>query len=320
VQARPLIRAVAAVALVGGVLLLARPATVWDLLRRTDPVHLGLAAAGFAAACCLRGLRLTLLLPPSRLGWGRATLVATAAQAAAQFTPARAGELALPLLLRRAAVWELEAGIGTLLAARALDLAAVGLWAGAALLALHGPAEPLALLAAAALVVPALLLPFTLAAADALATRLLAPRGAAGRRWTRRLRRLRGALSQLRSRPGRLIGAVACSLATWGCIWVYTWLLLVAMGYRWAFQMVVAGSAGALLAAFVPLSLVASLGTLEAGWTASFSALGVPVDQAAASGLAAHLWALVLAAVFGASAAGVLTRRKRPVEADHSQV
>jgi hypothetical protein len=92
----------------------------------------------------------------------------------------------------------------------------------------------------------------------------------------------------------------------WGLVWAYTWMLLQAMGYDWPPTAVVAGSSAASLANLLPVNLVANLGTLEAGWTAAFTTLGMAVEDAAASGLAAHLWALVLAAVFGAMGWAVL--------------
>ena len=72
---------------------------------------------------------------------------------------------------------------------------------------------------------------------------------------------------------------------------------------------VVAGSAAASLSNVLPVNVIGNLGTLEAGWTAAFTALGVPVSVAAATGLASHLWALLFAAVYGAVAWLVITRR-----------
>ncbi len=291
--------------------LVAEPGTVWQLLRSGDPGLLAWAATGAAITVVLRGLRLLLLLPAGHLGLATATLVAAAAQAVALFVPARAGELALPWLLRRSAGWDLAAGMATLLAARLLDLAALGLWAGASVVALWGFERPLALVAAIGLLVPCLLLPLTIAGADWLALHLLAPRGRRGRRWTRRVRRLRRAIDDVRQRPARLLAAATVSGLMWAGVWGFTWLLLLAMGYRWPLLHVVAGSAAASLANLVPVNLVANLGTLEAGWTAAFTTLGVPVRQAAASGFAAHLWALAFAAVFGAGAWLVLLKRSK---------
>jgi uncharacterized membrane protein YbhN (UPF0104 family) len=81
------------------------------------------------------------------------------------------------------------------------------------------------------------------------------------------------------------------------------------MGYRWPAAEVVAGSAAASLSNVLPVNVIGNLGTLEAGWTAAFAALGVPVSVAAATGLASHLWALLFAAVYGAAGWLVITRR-----------
>jgi uncharacterized protein (TIRG00374 family) len=304
-----LIGAVVALSLLAVVLWLARPSTVWRLLAGADPALLLAAAAAAGVAQSLRGVRLVALLPEGSIGYGRATLVAAAAQAAAVFAPARVGELALPWLLRRAAGRDLAAGIGTLLAARALDFAALGVWAGWAVIAVWGWGEPIALVAAVALLLPPLLLPLTLRPADRLARRCLAPRGRRGRRWARRSRQLVDGVTWLGRRPARLAIAAAASLGTWGSLWTLAWFALAAMGHRWPPAEVVAGSAAASLASVVPVNAAGGLGTLEAGWTAAFVALGVPLDLAAATGLACHLWALLFAAVYGAAAWLVLTRR-----------
>jgi uncharacterized protein (TIRG00374 family) len=120
-----------------------------------------------------------------------------------------------------------------------------------------------------------------------------------GRRWARRLRRVRREIDTLRARPARLWGAIVTSFLMWGLQWSVAWILLMAMGYRWPFVTVTAGASAAAVANLLPFNLVGNLGTLEAGWTAAFAALGVPVQVAAASGLAAHLWGLIFAAFFG---------------------
>ena len=296
-----------AVTLFAAILTIARPEAVWNLLLATDGRLLVVAALTSASFLAVRGLRLQLLLEHGRLGWPRATLVAAAAQGAALFAPARTGELALPWLLKRTAEQDFSSAVGTLLAARTLDLATLGLWGGAAVLAVRGLTEPLALVISALLLAPIALLPLTLAAADRLALRLLAPRGLGGRRWARRVRRVRRELEKLRERPARLLAATLASVIMWGLQWTVVWVLLDAMGHRWPPATVVAGSTAAAVANLLPFNLVGNLGTLEAGWTAAFTALGVPLDVAAATGLAAHLWGLIFAAVFGGVAWAALS-------------
>jgi len=302
-----LIGAAVAALLLVAVVSAARPAEVWRLLSSTDGGLLLIALATSAAFLAARGLRLLLLVERGLLTWPRATLVAAAAQAAALFAPARVGELALPLLVSRTTGRSFSSGVGTLLAARTLDLATLGVWSGAAVLAVRGFGEPLAIVASIALLAPSLLLPLTLTGADRLALRCLGPRGVRGRRWARRVRRVRRELDALLRRPLRLITAALTSVIMWGLQWAVAWILLVAMGYRWPPSSVVAGSAAAAVANLLPFNLVGNLGTLEAGWTAAFAGLGVPLQVAAATGLAAHLWGLIFAALFGLLAWAVLT-------------
>jgi uncharacterized protein (TIRG00374 family) len=290
--------AIAAVLFVA-VVAAARPAEVWRLFQSTESGLLALAAATSVAFLFARGLRLLLLVERGLLTWPRATLVAAAAQAAALFVPARTGELALPLLLARTTGRSFTAGVGTLLAARALDLATLGIWSGAAVLAVRGFREPLAIVVSLALFLPSLLLPFTVAMADRFAVRCFGSRGMRGRRWALRVRRVRRELDELLRRPLRLSAAVVISVVMWGLQWAVAWILLVAMGHRWPPATVVAGSAAAAVANLLPFNLVGNLGTLEAGWTAAFTALGVPLQVAAATGVAAHLWGLIFAALFG---------------------
>jgi uncharacterized protein (TIRG00374 family) len=302
--------ALAAAALLAVVLAIAGPAQVWRLVRATDGRMLGVALACSAGFLALRGWRLQLLLEGGRLGWGRASLVAAAAQAAALFAPARTGELALPWLLSRATGRAFSTGVGTLLAARTLDLATLGLWCGVALLAARGLGEPLALGLSLLLLAPTLMLPWALAAADRLALRTLATRGLVGRRWAHRVRRVRHEIDALRTRPVRLLAAAVVSMAMWGMQWAVAWWLLAAMGLRWPPTVVAAGASAAAVANLLPINLVGNLGTLEAGWTAAFVALGVPLATAAATGLAAHLWGLLFAAFFGALAWAALSMNR----------
>ncbi len=282
------------------VLVLAGPSRVWNLLTRIDPLQLAGAAVLYLAVASLRGLRLALLLERGRLPIATAVPVSMAAQGAALLLPARLGELALPVLLQRLADVDLAAGLVVLVASRLLDVAALGVWSGLAAAAIWGVTRPLTLLVVAVLVLSPAALPVALAAADRCTTRMLAPRGVRGRRWARRVRRLARAVAAVRRRPARLAGAAVASIALWGGIWLVTWRLLVAMGYRWPLRTVVAGSVPASLTNLLPISALGNLGPLEAGWTAAFTALGIPVETAAATGLASHLWTLLFVGVTAA--------------------
>jgi uncharacterized protein (TIRG00374 family) len=305
-----LIGAVVAAALLGAVLAVARPAEIWRLFSSTDGRLLAIALAASFGFLLARGLRLSLLLEVGLLRWPRAVLVAAAAQAAAFFAPFRAGELALPLLLARTTSRSFSSSVGTLLASRALDLATLGVWCGGAVLAVRAIRGPLAIVVSIALLLPSLLLPVTLTAAERLALRCFAPRGLRGRRWARRVRRVRCEVDGLLKRPIRLIAAALVSIVMWGFQWTVAWVLLASMGHRWPVTSVAAGSAASAVANLLPFNLIGNLGTLEAGWTAAFTALGVPLQVAAATGVATHLWGLIFAAFFGLAAWGLLSAKR----------
>ncbi len=260
-------------------------------------------AAGLVAGLTIvfRGLRLVFLLPAKRLGILKAAWIAAAAQIAAMFIPARIGEFALPLLLHRLADWEKLRGLTTLVAARLLDLAALGVWAAMGIIVIWGFDAPLALAGALLLLIPAILLPRVIKIVDRFVSGI-ARHGESWERISARVHRMAEALSDSRAHPLRWCAAAAASFMMWMSVWLMTWLLLRAMGLEWELIKVSAGSALASLANILPINLIANIGTLEAGWTAAFTALGYPLEQAAASGISAHIWALVFVTVYGVAA------------------
>ena len=70
------------------------------------------------------------------------------------------------------------------------------------------------------------------------------------------------------------------------------------------------GATAATVATLIPVNILGNIGTLEAGWTAGFAALGIPLETAAATGVAVHLWSLLVAAAVGAAAYLLLTRQR----------
>ena len=294
-----LLGAAVAIGLLIAVISVASPSEVWRIVQGTNLRILGVAVVFSAVSVVMRGFRLQFLLERGAMRFKRSTLIVAVAQAAALFAPLRTGELALPWLLARSADRSLTSGIGTLVAARTLDVATLGIWTGAAVLVVFGLDEPLALVVSMLLVVPSLLLPKMVAGLDWLGVRTLAPRGTTGRRWARRVRRLHREFQELIRRPARLAVATAASAAMWGLHWAATWTLLVSMGFLWRAETVIVGAAGAAIANLLPFNIIGNLGTLEAGWTAAFTALGVPLQVAAATALATHLWGLIFAALFG---------------------
>lgn len=295
----------------------AHPQAIWELLRSTSPRAVAWAFVAYAFMLALRGLRLRRLLPEPRPGVGRSWVLMAAARVAALFLPLRSGELVLPWLVRRHVGVPLPAGLAALLTARALDLAALGVWGVVSLLWVARGSVG-ALIAAILLVVPLLALPVVVEGVYRTMRRLVAVRGVEGRRLVRAVRRLREALWTISRRPLDLAAASILSLLIWGVVWCLTWILLAGMGRPWPASITVAGSAAASIANLLPLNLVANVGTLEAGWTAAFTALGITTSEAAATGFATHLWALLFAAVCGGLAWGALFLRRSRISGPDS--
>jgi uncharacterized membrane protein YbhN (UPF0104 family) len=291
-----------ALALAITVVVIGGPDRIWRLLTTVAWTPWSGALAAFVGAMGLRGVRLHLLLEPGELRLRDSVRVATAAQAVALFAPARIGELALPWLLTRAGTRDVSAAIGTLLATRGLDLSALGVWAAVALLVVGAGAGPAMVVGVGLLVMLPLALPSVARSVEWTALRALAPRGVRGRRWTRRARHVSREFDRLSADRIRLLAAYAAALGWWGLIWLMTFLLLRSMGLEWPWWTVVTGSTAASVASWLPLAAVGAVGPLEAGWTAAFHALGVPLETAAASGVACHLWSLLFTAVAGVAA------------------
>lgn len=289
-----------------GLLAVARPRHVVQLATRAQPSGLVAALAVTAAVAALRGLRLKLVVGRS-LGWLRALAVHAVTQFAAAVVPMRLGEAAILPLLHRAGVPGLLRGVSVVVTVRLLDLLALLVWATVAGLWLGARGA----LAGTVLVIVGA----TALALAALAQKLLAAASRryrhASPRWRRVLRQaleVRTELRRLAATPGRAAAALALSLAAWGGVWWVTVLLLRAMGLAWPAVTVLWGTLGATLGALLPLNAIGNFGTLEAGWTAALTALGIPASQALAAGFATHAWSLLFNAALAAAAVPLTLR------------
>lgn len=291
----------------------AEPAEIIQLVLSARWPWLGVAFGFAALVVLLRGLRLRVVAGPA-LPAQPATAVVAVAQFAVQTLPLRLGELALVPLLRASGVSGTLRGLSFLVLLRALDfasllawgvvaaiLAGTDAWWAAAVLVGFGPLAFLAYLGT---------------------VRLLR---AFSRQWRRAGGFRRRVLGQLLAvhrefrvvarSPLRAAAVVTLSIAPWAAVWWLTVAELRAMGMDWPATRILLGVVGGSLGASIPISSVGNFGTLEAGWTAALSSVGVPARQALAVGFASHVWGLVFTALF--ALAGVLYLATRP---SHSAV
>ena len=299
-------------ALALALLLLARPASVVELVSRLTWGWLLISFAWSCLVLACRGLRLA-LVSGGRLSAGSGMAVIAVGQFASAALPLRLGEVVLFVLLQVAGLRGAVRGLSFLILLRALDVAAllvwallVGLWLGAA-----G-------------VLWAALLTLGLAVAALVAVRLLGLPGGVVRRWRHRhgwrrrvLRqglRVRHELRLVARSPWRVGVVVGLSLLAWAGIWGLTVSLLRGMGLDWPASAVLLGVVGASVGAAVPLSAVGSFGTLEAGWTAALAGVGVPAARALAAGFATHLYSLAFGFLACLGGLGYLGLVRRPGE------
>lgn len=277
------------------------------------------AAAGafYLLTLAARAARLMLLFAPlSRRPFppGAAMDLAVVGTFANHVMPLRTGELAFVLLPRLTGAVGTDRALLALLTARVYDaLALLLITAGAVALAMPGEGLWPVILWAALLgiAMAAFRLDFGL---RLLRTAL----GAAGCRsrgrvagWLARLGRFASRLhegSLLLRGPRSAAGLLAASLVAWAALLCFFGSLLAAFGMALPAASVVLGSVGASLAQLMPVGAIGSFGTFEAGWTGGFTAMGLSLEQAVASGLAAHLVAVALSGLL----AGVSIIRMAP--------
>jgi uncharacterized protein (TIRG00374 family) len=288
-------------------------AEAWARVTAAHWGWLGAAVLVSFAVLCARGLRFTLLLDrPS-------VRTVTAAVAAQNFllrvTPLRVGELSLPYLLHKSDGEPMARSLLALLLVRLVDLWVLVVAAAAAGVAWFGGGDTTrtaALLAAAAalgLVLWAfrwwleLGLRVARRVADALG---LLGVGVVEKIFTHLDDALRDS-DRLSRRQWLSLAATTLSVAA--LQYVLFWSLLRALGSDLSWLQVVVGSSAAQVAGALPVTTVGSIGTHETGWVAGFMWVGVPLSEAALTGVATQVVTLVFAALFAGPAWWYYNRR-----------
>lgn len=285
-------------------LLAAEPREVLALVRQAKRPELFQALLWASGIVTARGLRLRLVVGP-RVSALRAAAVMALSQLAIAVVPLRLGELALLPLLRVAGVPGTLRAVSILVFLRFLDVASL-----LTLAVIAGLTLGVSTATAAAALAVLLLLSLLAVATGLRSLRLLArqwrSRRGLRRRVLRKALQLRREWRQRARSPLRLAALALCSLAAWFGLWGLTVALLRAMGFAWPVGHVLLGMLGATLGASLPINAVGNFGSLEGGWAAALSLVGVSPAEALASGFATHLYSLLFTASFGAAGALVL--------------
>lgn len=303
---RRALRVAAAVLVSGGILGMLASQLDWaragDALGRADPRWLLVSFGCSLAIVWMRGVRWTALQPDA--GLGRNTAAICLQNFYNRIAPMRLGELALPHLLRRYAGLEATRTFLILVVVRIVELAVLLGLCAIATLARTGTRHLGWLIGIGGLLLAIVVLLAKLRSALRLAARL----GAGVARVTRADRfaivpRALAAVERALAGEAQLSGRQRASLLAWtAAIHLVQLASLdaivrsfgVDLGWVASMQATTVG----LLGPSLPLPSVGIVGALEASWVAGFVWVGVDLDLAIVTGVAAQVVTLGFAALF----------------------
>jgi uncharacterized membrane protein YbhN (UPF0104 family) len=282
-------------------------------LTHLDPALCAAAFAVYALSYVGRGARLLTLMPGAR-GLVHMSSICARHIFLAVVLPFRSGEAALPVMLHREAGRSVSESLGVLALMRVLDLLGVAgyLLAGLALtMETGGDVGTQTTIVAAVLVIGLVLMRPVCARLSGLRASVRKPVAFIGQ--------TAAYVAALSTR--QLVAALLTTALTWMCIYGACFLVLRAMAGPQAlpgvagvsFAQSLVGTTGLHLAAVMPLSPVASVGTWEAGWMAGYALVGVEETPAAASAIVSHVVIFAYIVAIGALAFVVRGRRPAPV-------
>lgn len=289
-----------------------RLADITRLATRLSLPQFGIAFLLYSGANVFRALRLASILGQG----GLASLTAISAVHAFlnHLLPFRSGELSLPFLLRTFQGRGLASGTLSLVVVRLYDTLSIALLMLGSLLVVRGELAPrlaatlgyvLGILAAA-LVAVFLALPHVLAATGRLLPACGAMLGNRGHRGGVRLaaamHEMRIELAALTPRQ-RFVVLPLTSLLTQLCIYAFFYYAMRVMGIDIGFCKNMLASSGEMITGLLPVNMLGSIGTLEAGWAVGYALCGLPAADAIASGFVVH--GLILLAGFIMTLAGL---------------
>jgi len=298
------------------VVLLVGPQDLWQRISSLSVAPLVVAAGVYVFAHLIRTARIGVLVEEARSFAGLS--VVAAHSFANQILPARSGELTFPALLNKLFGAPVGAGGTYLVVIRFAELAALLAWYAVALvgwlmLGANVGADQVILLAGLLAGTGLGIFAFSrrlLLWGVALLDRILNADIAPDWRWIGFLREsipdAREALDEVTGGQWRAL--VGWSLAMWAVMFVVFGSCLAAAGIELGVWTTVVGAAGGIAGNLFAFAGFGSIGTMEAGWTAGYVAVGAEAAPVAAAGFALHgivIGGSALLAVAGFAADGI---------------
>ncbi|MCX8118506.1 MAG: flippase-like domain-containing protein [Desulfobacterota bacterium] len=272
---------------------------LYHLLIRIDPFWGIIAAVSYLFALYLRALRFRWLIHSSEVLLSELFRITVLYHLSLMVLPSKLGELTYPYLLNRWSGLGMTEGLASLITSRVYDFFLIGILAMFILLGFQGGFQ--ADLLTTSLLSIAFIL-FTLFAfynishwlrwAVHLVDKISQQAGWEKRRtvvWIKRkMYELAEDFYAIRAKKTFYPVSLA-SLGAWIAIFLVFYALMRGFGIEVSVFECLFGSTVAVIANALPLSGLGNWGTLEAGWAAGFLVVGLPKEEAIASGFGVHL-------------------------------
>ena len=259
---------------------------LWARLSMISVVDLGLIICASGGTWALRAARLRVLF--TSLSFAQTLYISSMHNALTRLLPARAGELSLPVLLKRDAQTPLAEGTLTMVWLRLIEVACLGsLTASAAMMTVM----PEVVSPQVSVALAVMSLGAALSARPLLRSALLALG-----RYVDRVRPLTKSLNaqrQLSSLQVIMTIGLTCSIML--CQALLFSFILWSMDARISYVYALLGSMAVHLAGVLPAPTIGNVGTHEAGWMLIYVQLGVSAAAATASALISQWLTLALA-------------------------
>jgi uncharacterized membrane protein YbhN (UPF0104 family) len=286
-----------------------------DILRLSNRLTLPQLVTAFllySGANLFRALRLGSIL--GRRGFLSLTAISAIHSFLNHMLPFRSGELSLPFLLRAFLGRGLSSGALSLVVVRLYDMLSIAALMMVSLAMVRGELEPrlagaigYALVAlAVGLAALFMALPAILSVTGKWLPACGSVLGGRGARWSAKLA---GALHEMRRELAtltprqRYVTLPITSLLAQLCIYGFFYYVMRVMGIDIGFCKNMLASSGEMITSLLPINMLGSFGTLEAGWAVGYAICGLPKADAIASGFVVH--GLIIASGLIISLAGL---------------
>ena len=281
------------------------PQTIFQFIRNSAPRSLIAAFGVYVCVYLFRSIRFRQFPMLTQLSTLDILLIASLHSFTNLIFPMRSGELSLVYLLRKFHKTEIGSGIGILLLVRLFDLIALALCLTGSLIffGLSGDNAIDPWLLVIAILMGLIITGISLTASvwwkflAKVLKRFTQFMRFHEKSWCQTLFSWMDEIERVLQSSKKIsfsIRLLAASLACWLTLFLAFWFLLRAVGIsRFSYPEVVIGSTGAAITSAIPVNAIGNLGTLQLGWTAGFSALGMSVEEGIASGFAINIFILI---------------------------